>query len=163
VTVRVSTAPGVFAVTTLSGGFAFPANTAGGMITIEFTGGPIGAGPYPKAVTPGFSGENVKVDFKLSEAGLPDTDGDGLPDAYETATFGDLTRNGNADFDSDSYSDLAEFNAGSDPLSAGSVPTGGSGGGPPPGGNSDDGGGGGCGLTGLEPLLALALLRLLRR
>jgi len=162
VTVPVSTVPGVFAVTTLAGGFAFPANTSGGMITIEFTGGPFGNTVYSKAVTPGFPGENVKVDFRLSEAGIADTDGDGLPDAWENATFGNLDRTGDDDFDNDTFSDRAEFNAGTDPKDDTSVPTGG---GPSPGGGSPDdgGGGGGCGLTGLEPLLLLGLLRLRRR
>jgi hypothetical protein len=159
VTVSVPSAPGVFAVTTLSGGFAFPANTSSGAFTVEFTGGPFGAAPpVSKLVTPGFSGENVKVDCKLSDAGLPDTDNDDLPDAWETAMFGNLAQTGSGDFDGDSATNLAEFNAGSDPTKASSVPTGG-------GGSPADsgGGGGGCGLCGLEVLLALKLWRFRRR
>ena len=71
VTVRVSSAPGVYAITTASGGFAFPADTTMGTITVEFTGGPFGATVVSKPVTPGFPGENVKVDCKGSEAGIP--------------------------------------------------------------------------------------------
>lgn len=160
VTVRVSGVAGVFAVTTLAGGYAFPANTSGGTITLEFTGGPFGLNVYSKAVAPGFPGENVKVDFKLSEAAIADTDGDGLPDDWENAHFGNLSRNGNDDFDNDGFSDREEFNAGTDPKDDKSVPTGG---GPSPGGGTDGGGGGGCGLTGLESLLLLGLLRLRRR
>jgi hypothetical protein len=144
----------------LAGGYAFPANTSGGTITLEFTGGPFGLNVYSKAVAPGFPGENVKVDFKLSEAAIADTDGDGLPDDWENAHFGNLSRNGNDDFDNDGFSDREEFNAGTDPKDDKSVPTGG---GPSPGGGTDGGGGGGCGLTGLESLLLLGLLRLRRR
>ena len=162
VTVRVSSAPGVFAVTTLSGGFAFPATTNSGAITIEFTGGQFGLTVVSKPVTPGFSGENVKVDCKLADASLPDTDNDHLPDGWEMAMFGNLTQTGGDDPDHDLATNLAEFNAGSDPTKPSSVPTGG---GPGGGGSLTDsgGGGGGCGLCGLEVLLALSLWRFRRR
>lgn len=48
-----------------------------------------------------------------------DTDGDGLPDAWERTHFGDLRRDGGDDFDGDTVSDRDEFLAGSDPTSAG--------------------------------------------
>lgn len=51
-----------------------------------------------------------------------DTDGDGLPDGWETANFGDLSQTASGDYDSDSFSNLAEYNAGSDPDDFGSVP-----------------------------------------
>jgi hypothetical protein len=41
--------------------------------------------------------------------GSYDTDNDGMPDVWENATFGDLTRDGTLDFDSDGYTDLEEF------------------------------------------------------
>lgn len=44
-----------------------------------------------------------------SRDGSYDTDSDGMPDVWETATFGDLTRTGTADFDGDGYTDLEEF------------------------------------------------------
>lgn len=44
-----------------------------------------------------------------------DTDGDGLPDGWETANFGNLTQTASGDFDLDGFSNLAEYNAGSDP------------------------------------------------
>lgn len=38
-----------------------------------------------------------------------DTDNDGMPDTWETATFGNLSRDGTGDFNSDGYTDLEEF------------------------------------------------------
>ena len=38
-----------------------------------------------------------------------DTDNDGMPDTWETATFGDLTKDGTGDTDGDGYTDLEEF------------------------------------------------------
>jgi hypothetical protein len=46
-----------------------------------------------------------------------DSDGDGLPDAWETVHFGGLGRDGTGDFDNDGASDLDEFRAGTDPTS----------------------------------------------
>lgn len=46
----------------------------------------------------------------------PDTDGDGMPDSWELATFGDLSHDAVSDTDSDGIPDLAEFLAGTDPL-----------------------------------------------
>ncbi len=45
------------------------------------------------------------------------SDGDALPDEWEFAAFGSLGRDGSGDFDSDGLPDLAEFRAGTDPLS----------------------------------------------
>jgi hypothetical protein len=45
----------------------------------------------------------------------PDTDGDGMDDAWENTYFGNLSRNGTGDFDGDGLTDLQEFNAGTDP------------------------------------------------
>ncbi|MES2707466.1 MAG: hypothetical protein V4726_12790 [Verrucomicrobiota bacterium] len=45
----------------------------------------------------------------------PDTDGDGLPDAWETASFGDLTKNGDADTDGDGLVNALELNLGLNP------------------------------------------------
>lgn len=46
----------------------------------------------------------------------PDTDGDGMPDTWELATFGDLSHDAASDADGDGIPDLAEFLAGTDPL-----------------------------------------------
>ena len=50
----------------------------------------------------------------------PDTDGDGLPDAWEMAAFGNLDQNGSGDFDHDGFSNLNEYLAGTNPNDANS-------------------------------------------
>jgi hypothetical protein len=53
---------------------------------------------------------------------LPDSDGDGLPDAWETNHFGNLTAvNGTADSDGDGMINRDEFSAGTNPTNALSV------------------------------------------
>lgn len=51
-----------------------------------------------------------------------DTDTDGLPDGWEIANFGDLSQTAAGDFDFDTFSNLAEYNAGSDPDDPNSKP-----------------------------------------
>ena len=111
--------------------------------------------------------------------GIIDADGDGLPDSWENAHFGDLRQTPGGDFDADGLTNLEEFNAGTDPtlqdtdgdgfddaielaqgtnpLDAASYP--GSGGGPPPTSGGKSSGSSGCGATGLEVLLLLGLPR----
>jgi hypothetical protein len=50
-----------------------------------------------------------------------DSDHDGLDDAWEIATFGDLKQDGNGDPDGDGATNLAEWKAGTNPLSAASI------------------------------------------
>ena len=59
-------------------------------------------------------------DIRLSKvASSPDSDADGLPDAWEIAFAGNLgTLSGSNDSDGDGISDLAEFIAGTSPLDA---------------------------------------------
>lgn len=52
----------------------------------------------------------------------PNTDGDHLPDGYEYIHFGDLTQGDDDDFDSDTFSNLAEYTAGSNPARTASTP-----------------------------------------
>jgi len=51
-----------------------------------------------------------------------DSDGDGLNDYWEIHYFGNLAQTGTGDYDGDGYSNLAEYEAGSDPTNAASVP-----------------------------------------
>jgi YD repeat-containing protein len=51
----------------------------------------------------------------------PDSDGDGMADAWEQLYFGNLLRDGSGDFDNDGFNDLNEFLAGTLPNNAGSV------------------------------------------
>ncbi len=46
---------------------------------------------------------------------VEDSDGDGLPDAWELEHFGDLSQGPDTDFDGDGASNLAEFDAGTNP------------------------------------------------
>lgn len=46
---------------------------------------------------------------------LADDDADGLPDAWESEMFGDLSQDGDDDFDGDGFNNLAEYQAGTDP------------------------------------------------
>jgi len=49
-----------------------------------------------------------------------DTDNDGMPDAWETSYFTNLSHTGKTDSDGDGYTDLEEFLNGTDPLNAAS-------------------------------------------
>ena len=51
-----------------------------------------------------------------------DSDGDGLPDTWEQQYFGDLSHEPIEDADNDGYSNLEEYEAGSDPTDAASTP-----------------------------------------
>jgi len=46
----------------------------------------------------------------------PDDDADGMADLWEASNFGDLSRDGNGDFDNDGFTDLEEFQQGTNPL-----------------------------------------------
>lgn len=156
VVVRFNPQGSFFALTASAGGYSFP-YTGTGTITIEAMGGPFGAGIATKTITR--TVENVKVDFKLSERVVTDSDSDGLPDPWETAEFGSLGEPAGGDPDFDTFTNLQELNAGTDPMDPNSKP------GPasPPPTPKKKSDGGGCGLTGFGILLPFLLSRLRRR
>jgi hypothetical protein len=145
-----------FAVTGTAGGYAFPIATSG-TVVLRASGGAFGSGVY-KAVT--LRGANVKVDFKTSDTSIVDTDQDGLPDSWETTHFAGPTQNAGGDPDGDTFTNVEELNAGTDPMDPNSKPAVPSAPPPSPKKNSD---GGGCGLTGWGAVLPLLLGRLRRR
>jgi hypothetical protein len=53
---------------------------------------------------------------------ITDTDSDGMDDAWEVEYFNDLSQGASDDYDDDGYSNLAEFNADTDPTNALSTP-----------------------------------------
>ena len=64
-------------------------------------------------------GRITRLDFDISPpAPLADSDGDGMPDAWELANFGGLSPGANDDWDHDGKSNLAEYIAGTNPMSA---------------------------------------------
>ena len=77
-------------------------------------------GNAPRLSEMGFAGGEGGVDAVSLSTERPlglSSDGDQLPDEWEFAAFGSLECDGSGDFDSDGLPDLAEFRAGSDPLS----------------------------------------------
>lgn len=56
--------------------------------------------------------DDVKPD---DDVNTTDSDNDGLPDAWENATFGDLSQGANDDPDEDGYTNLQEYQADTDP------------------------------------------------
>jgi hypothetical protein len=64
---------------------------------------------------------NGGPDLFLMQLGAGDSDGDTMDDDWEWAYFGTLARNGSLDSDGDGLSDLAEFQAGTNPLNKLSV------------------------------------------
>jgi uncharacterized protein YkwD len=212
---------GIGGVTVSRGAASTTTNSAGGWslavtagsYTVTASGGTF-SGTSTAGVT--VSGSNIEVDFEsgtaagevnfANQSGAPaaDTDGDGLPDSWETTHFGNLTQTATGNPDGDSANNLAEFNAGTDPMDPASFPSDSDSDGLPDSwemthfgnltqtatGNPDGDGadnlaefnagtdpmdpnsvpapkkkssGGGCGLTGLGILLPLLFSRLRRR
>jgi hypothetical protein len=79
-----------------------------------------GAGAFPVLLSAAEAAAHTRDGWARFSADLPDTDGDGLPDDHETATFGDLdTADDSTDFDRDGLGDLLEWLLRTDPLVAG--------------------------------------------
>jgi hypothetical protein len=85
-----------------------------------------GTADYPEAVGL-LSGDPILITNRLTGANItlsdPDNDSDGLPDWWEIARFGGVTNwNGSGDPDDDQYTNLEEYEAGTDPLNTLSHP-----------------------------------------
>jgi hypothetical protein len=83
----------------------------------------------PVEITAGVN--TADVNFLLSDD--TDTDGDEMPDEWESAYFGGISRDGSQDYDEDGVTDLQEYLEGTDPSATLDNPSSGGG-----------GGGGGC-------------------
>jgi hypothetical protein len=100
------------------------------------------------------SPSSATVTIADNDNSSPDADGDGLPDAWEVSHFTNTTsQNGSGDPDGDGHTNLAEYQAGTDPMDPGSGPA------PPPAPKKTSGSEGVCGMTGLEVLFLLVLRR----
>jgi hypothetical protein len=79
-----------------------------------------GAGTFPVLLSAAEAPARTRDGWTRFSADFPDTDGDGLPDGHETATFGDLdTADDSTDTDTDGLSDLLEWLLRTDPLVSG--------------------------------------------
>ncbi|MEI6607603.1 MAG: SUMF1/EgtB/PvdO family nonheme iron enzyme, partial [Verrucomicrobiota bacterium] len=96
-------------VTTVSNGAAFPAVTVNPAAGYTFTGWSPSA---PATVT---------ADFEATAQYATDTDGDGLPDAWEQTHFGNLNQGPTDDFDHDGRTNAEELADNTDPANAGST------------------------------------------
>jgi hypothetical protein len=160
VTITPTAGSASFAITASAGGYAFPVATSG-TLTVVPSGGGIawGAMIQKKAL---LGGSNVKIDFKKSDA--QDTGNTGMPDAWRLANFGTLSVDPNADPDGDGWTNLQEYQFGTNPNDKGSYP--GSAVVPPPPAAADTGGQGShkvCGSAGIELLWPLGFLMATRR
>ncbi len=66
---------------------------------------------------------SVGTPFHVETSFNPDSDNDGLPDAWEIFRFGNLSQRGTDDPDGDGYNNFAEYLAGTDPNLAASNPS----------------------------------------
>ncbi|HEX7897683.1 MAG TPA: CAP domain-containing protein, partial [Planctomycetota bacterium] len=96
-----------------AGGYAFPCPASG---TRDVTATSTSL-PATVVVSRAFSSSNLLVDVRV--APQADGDADGLPDFWETRFGGGLAAGG--DNDGDTFTNLAEFRGGSNPLVAGST------------------------------------------
>lgn len=98
-----------------AGKLSFQFDAAGRLTTATFAGGQ----SIQYAYAP--SGNLTQRQITTGGGGNPDSDNDGMDDAWEQFYFGNLSRNGTGDFDNDRFLDQSEFLAGTlpnDPNSA---------------------------------------------
>ncbi|MDA7934290.1 hypothetical protein N9C66_04095 [Akkermansiaceae bacterium] len=93
-------------------GNGFRNGTTDDLVTLLAINNDSGTTGYLDDVYLDLSGEN------LTHPLSGDTDSDGLNDLWETNFFGDLSRDGTGDFDTDNLTDAEEFDEGTDPTLA---------------------------------------------
>jgi len=101
---------------------ANPGNTNTGWVFFDIDSN----GTYSVSATKRFTGQGSGVggltfDSVMSAIDITDptdTDGDGMGDNWEIFYFGDLSRDGTSDFDSDGRNDFQEWGDGTDPTNA---------------------------------------------
>ncbi len=148
----------------LPGSVTIPAGSASAAITVTPIDDVLGEGPETVVATlsagagyaVGSPGTAMATIADNDPPPTVDSDGDGLPDAWEMQHFMNLGEDGTGDPDQDGATNAQEFAAGTDPMDPASAPGAALSG-------SGDGKEGMCGATGLEALLALALLRRRKR
>ncbi|MDA8137500.1 MAG: right-handed parallel beta-helix repeat-containing protein [Desulfobacteraceae bacterium] len=94
--------------------------TSGTTVIAEYNWWGHATGPYNAGANPSGQGNAVSnyVDFSPWATNEADKDGDGIPDAWEFANFGNLTTaNATSDFDGDGVRDIDEYLAGTNPRS----------------------------------------------
>lgn len=79
----------------------------------------VGAGQYIGSITIDSAG-NLRMAALGTAVTNPDTDNDGLPDAWEMTNFGNLNETATGDFDGDGTNNLTEYRLGLDPKSGSS-------------------------------------------
>ncbi|MEN8847286.1 MAG: hypothetical protein ABF377_04325 [Akkermansiaceae bacterium] len=90
-------------------GSGFRNGTTNGLTTLLAINNEAGTTTYIDDIYLDLSGENLTHPF------AEDSDSDGMIDAWEETFFGDLSRDGTDDFDSDNLTDLAEHDGGTNP------------------------------------------------
>jgi len=75
----------------------------------------------------GLGPKSVEMSISIPAPGV-DSDNDGLPDEWELSQFGDLSHDGTEDSDGDGFTDKQEYDSGTDPTNAASMPSTGIGG-----------------------------------
>jgi hypothetical protein len=108
-----------------SGYVVLPAGSATATVTVAPTDDALAEGSETVTLTvlplvhyAGGSPASATATLADNDAPPGDSDADGLPDAWETANFGNLLQTGSGDPDGDGLSNAAEFGAGTNPLQA---------------------------------------------
>jgi|GEM_PF-2897296 len=79
-------------------------------------------GTYPVTFTASDGELSSELTVTIVVNSASDTDGDGLDDDWEREHFGDLSQDGDGDYDNDGFTNLEEFEKGWNPVEAAKVP-----------------------------------------